>query len=131
MAENLNVKINPSFGKVGKAFDEIVKGFKLQEELEKFSFEIEAQSKKVTPVDTGRLRSSISTNIKKLSAIVGPHTDYALYVHQGHRTRGGGYVMGRPFMKTGFEVAKTKRYGFQVPFQAHIEAVIDGKIRSL
>jgi hypothetical protein len=33
--------------------------------------------------------------------------DYALYVHEGHRTRGGGFVPGRPFLSTAIEAQRS------------------------
>ena len=69
--------------------------------VKKSAFLIEAESKPVTPVDTGRLRASISSQIMPLTATIAPHTDYAIYVHEGT------YKMReRPFMGWGTEKAK-------------------------
>lgn len=64
--------------------------------IKKSIFTIEKESKEVTPVDTGRLRASISKNIffKSLYGSVGPKTDYAIYVHAD-----------RPFMKWGLDAS--------------------------
>jgi phage gpG-like protein len=120
---NISINIEPTFQAVGKALKQIGEGMQLQQELKAFTLEIEGQSKKVTPVDTGRLRASIFTDIGNLNSKVSPNTSYAIYVHEGHNTRGGrGYVQGRPFMKTGVEVARMKRYGLAYPpFAAFIE----------
>lgn len=72
-----------------------------QKALAKAGLVVEIESKKVTPVDTGRLRASISTELKSLMAIISPHTNYALYVHEGTR-----YMKSRPFMKWGAESAE-------------------------
>ena len=52
--------------------------------IRKSAFLIERESKKVTPVLTGRLRASIFTTINPLRATVEPKTDYAFIV-QGLR----------------------------------------------
>ncbi len=66
--------------------------------IRKSAFIIERQSKRVTPVDTGRLRSSISSDITPFSATVAPHTNYAVFVHEGTR-----FMTARPFMHKGAE----------------------------
>lgn len=59
---------------------------------------VEAGSKRRTPVLTGRLRGSITTRVQPLSATVGPHTNYALFVHEGTR-----FMRARPFMQWGVQ----------------------------
>jgi len=55
---------------------------------------IEKKAKPITPVDTGRLRASIRPDfIRTYEGAIAPHTDYAIYVHEGTR-----YMKGRPFM---------------------------------
>ena len=68
--------------------------------IKKSALLIEAESKPLTPVDTGRLRGSIKSDIKKLEAKIAPHVNYSVYVHQGTR-----YMKGRPFLKQGMEKA--------------------------
>ena len=95
----------PQFDKVRKRFVDIpVKLEKnFSKALAKAAFLVEGMSKKRTPVDTGRLRSSIYTSIKSNYAVVQPKTDYAVYVHEGT------YKMkARPFMKWGLEDSETK-----------------------
>jgi len=53
----------------------------------------ERYSKQNTPVDTGRLRSSISSTIRPMSATISTHTNYARFVHDGTRR-----MRPRPFM---------------------------------
>lgn len=69
---------------------------------------VEAESKKRTPVDTGRLRSSISiASSLRLRAqphvIISPHTNYAIYVHEGTR-----HMRSRPFMTQGYDASKQR-----------------------
>ena len=75
---------------------------------------IERESKKVSPVDTGRMRASITDGIlfKSLYGEIGPTTKYAIYVHEGTR-----YVTSRPFMRWGFEAAvpNIRSAGFSLP----------------
>lgn len=50
---------------------------------------VEAKAKRLCPVDTGRLRSSISTEVLLVAGRpiirVGTNVEYALAVHEGHR----------------------------------------------
>jgi HK97 gp10 family phage protein len=66
------------------------------------AFVIEARAKTLVPVDTGTLKSSISTTVEDggLSAIVAPHTDYAAHVEFGTRR-----MSPRPYMIPAAEAA--------------------------
>ncbi len=75
----------------------------LDEAVKKSAFLVERESKIVTPVLTGRLRSSIFTTLKPLRATVQPKTDYALAVHEGT-----GRMRARPYMKWGLDRAKNE-----------------------
>ncbi len=57
-------------------------------------------------VDTGRLKNSITSRVEEDKAIVGTDVEYAIYVHEGHRTRSGGFVGGRPFLRAGLQSAR-------------------------
>lgn len=61
---------------------------------------VESAAKARCPVDTGRLRSSITWRIEVdaqgVVAIVGTNVEYAIYVHEGTR-----YMNGRPFLVEG------------------------------
>lgn len=50
---------------------------------------------------TGTLRASISNRVVGFGlnarAEISPSVYYGIYVHEGHRTRGGGWVAPRPF----------------------------------
>jgi len=93
-----------------KNLDKLIKGlevsanelkYALSTAVKKSVFLVERESKKVTPVDTGRLRASITPNyLKPLEGALGPHTEYAIFVHEGTR-----YMKARPFMKKGVEEA--------------------------
>ena len=55
----------------------------LQRALMKSAFEVERRSKQEAPVRTTRLRSSISSDVQPLKAVIAPHVKYAFYVHEG------------------------------------------------
>ena len=88
---------------VMKKFERMPREFieEMDKAVKKSAYLIEGESKKVTPVDTGRLRASISSAFSVLQAIISPHTNYAVYVHEGTR-----FMQGRPYMKWGVEKAK-------------------------
>jgi len=75
----------------------------LNNAIMKSAFLVERESKRVAPVDTGRLRSSIFTIIEPLKATVQPRVNYAIFVHEGtFRMR------SRPFMRWGAEKARNE-----------------------
>lgn len=80
-------------------------GQELAVAIKKSALMIERESKKLTPVDTGRLRSSIVSDIRPMRATIAPHTDYAIFVHEGTR-----YMKSRPFMKEGVEKVDVNKY---------------------
>ncbi len=62
---------------------------------------VEAASKRVTPVDTGTLRRSITNRtLTPYKGLVGTNNNYARYVHEGTRGRAG-----RPFLRQGLELS--------------------------
>lgn len=66
---------------------------------------VERQSKENCPVDTGRLRGSITGQFTgELQAVVGtgPQAPYGEYVHEGT-----GRMSGRPFMRQAAEAVRT------------------------
>jgi len=101
----MSIKATPKLDKVIKKFSRIspIINKNLTIALKKAAFLVERESKFVTPVDTGRLRSSIFTTIKRNMAIIQPKTDYAIYVHEGTRR-----MTGKPFMKEGFDKSKSR-----------------------
>ena len=77
--------------------------------IKKSAFLIERESKKVTPVLTGRLRASIFTTINPMRATIEPKTDYAFIVHQRN-----------PYMERG---VKNAERGIQRIFEGEIKKV--------
>lgn len=72
--------------------------------LARYAALTETAAKARCPVDTGRLRSSITWRMEidsdGLVAIVGTNVEYAIYVHEGTR-----YMAGRPFLLEGLRQA--------------------------
>lgn len=52
----------------------------------------ETYAKKACPVDTGRLRSSITHQVEGSTVRIGTNVEYAPYVELGHRQQPGRYV---------------------------------------
>lgn len=92
--KKLQAGLRKSPARINKALQTIIK---------KSALLIERESKKKTPVDTGRLRASIFTSIFSRRAIVQPKTNYAIYVHEGTR-----YMRARPFMEHGLKNARAE-----------------------
>ena len=63
------------------------KGVRIGDALKKLAFGVEAFSKKATVVDTGRLKSSITTKLDKSSAIIGTNVEYAEFIEYGKKAR--------------------------------------------
>ncbi|MCK5019589.1 MAG: hypothetical protein KAS32_21200 [Candidatus Peribacteraceae bacterium] len=57
---------------------------------------IEGASKPLTPIDTGRLRSSYRTRFRPLAGHLIVNTNYAIFVHEGTR-----FMERRPFLQDG------------------------------
>ena len=92
----LSVSINTNAQQLAKKFDKDVEQIKrfLDVAVKKASFVVERGAKIKAPVDTGRLRSSIQTDIRTLTGTIRPTVDYASFVHEGTR-----HMTGRPFLK--------------------------------
>lgn len=69
------------------------------------AYQIEADSKRNTPVDTGRLRGSINTDIENggLRALIGTNIDYAPFVELGTSRQ-----PAQPFLFPAFEKYSAK-----------------------
>lgn len=89
---------------------------KLKEAIIRSAYIVEGKAKPLTPVDTGRLRSSIASRFSFLQAIISPHTDYAIYVHEGTYK-----IKGRPFMTKGARKAEPQ---IQKEFKKSVDSVI-------
>lgn len=94
--QNLD-RLRAAFG----AYPEIVAPL-LRDASAKSAFAIERRAKILSPVDTGRLRSSIATSLgivnRGITSIVQTNVFYAIYIHEGTRR-----MRKRPFMKQAAE----------------------------
>jgi phage gpG-like protein len=63
--------------------------------LEAIGLMAEGHAKKNTPVDTGRLRNSISHAVEDKAAYIGSNVEYAPYVELGIRGRDGKHMLQR------------------------------------
>ena len=63
--------------------------------LEAIGLTAEGHAKKETPVDTGRLRNSISHATNDDAAYIGTNVEYAPYVELGARGRQGKHMLQR------------------------------------
>lgn len=116
----IDITVKPSFESLGRAFKLIQLGAALQRGIEKLAFSIEREAKIETPVDTGRLRSSINTSVGTLQARIAPHVVYAGWIHDGKMTRLGRSVFlkglgragtppgGKAFMQLGVDKSLRK-----------------------
>lgn len=84
--------------------------------IQKSALLVERHSKMRTPVDTGRLRSSIKTTLSGFTATINPTVDYAIFVHDGTSR-----MKGRPFMHWGTEDAEDK---IQDVFEREIQGAL-------
>ena len=66
---------------LGKAPATVVK--RSAQLIAKTAYDIERDGKIFAPVDTGNLRSSISTTARGLVAEIGPTAEYAVFVEEG------------------------------------------------
>ena len=72
--------------------------------LEIIGGKAETYAKKICPVDTGRLRNSIThQQYDENTEVVGTNVEYAPFVELGHHTSGGTFVAGKPFLKPAAE----------------------------
>lgn len=72
--------------------------------LEIIGGKAESYAKKLCPVDTGRLRNSIThQQYDENTEVVGTNVEYAPYVELGHHTASGSMVAGKPFLRPAAE----------------------------
>lgn len=85
----------PSFGEVAQAFKDMPPRIDKAANtvILRAALKVEGWAKYYVPVDTGRLKSSIYTDARKMYATIQPSTDYAIYVHNGTK-----HMASRPFM---------------------------------
>jgi len=95
--------------------------------LKKLAFSIEAFSKKATVVDTGRLRSSINTKLKKQSVIIETNVEYAEFIEYGTPTmearhmEGGAKILGQGMFGYTEEKMGDKIKGFETTVVKEVE----------
>lgn len=78
----------PSLGRVMAVFNKAPERtiVELKSALDKAAALLENRAKREAPVDTGRLMRSISTASEgPFRRSIGPHVNYAIYVHEGTR----------------------------------------------
>lgn len=80
-------------------------------------FRISADSRRGTPVDTGRLRSSTYERLSNLRGEVGTMTNYDIFVHEGTR-----YFRGRPYLRKSVESNQGNVEGY---FETAVQNVLD------
>ena len=72
--------------------------------LEIIGGKAESYAKKLCPVDTGRLRNSIThQQYDESTEAIGTNVEYAPYVELGHHTSGGNKVAAQPFLRPAAE----------------------------
>lgn len=72
----------------------------LEAALEEIGLVAEGYAKKLCPVDTGRLRNSITHALMGDDAVaIGTNVEYAVYVHEPVRMRNGKTRQGVPFLR--------------------------------
>ena len=74
-----------------------------QKNIENAALLLERNAKQNCPVDTGKLRASITTEVGKLEAEVGTNVEYALCVEFGTSKQSA-----QPFMRPAFDKAITQ-----------------------
>lgn len=93
MSARIVIKYN-NFPKIAAKLPQAVNAI-----VRKAAFDVEAHAKSVVPVDTGKLKNSITTEMtSQTSAIVAPHTEYAIYVEFGTRKQ-----RAQPYMRPAAE----------------------------
>jgi len=99
-AMQLQISIKPEgqLEQMGAAFKGIDFKSDLSKLIKKLSFKVQRESKKLTPVRTGFLRSSIIVWLDPLRGLIHPYAHYAIYVHEGT-----GRMKSRPFMQWGLD----------------------------
>ena len=70
----------------------------LNQAIKKSIFTIQGDSMRKTPVLTGRLRASHTSQFENLKGSVYTNTNYDIFIHEGTR-----YMKGRPYMRQAVE----------------------------
>lgn len=94
----------------------------LNQAIKRVAIQINRDSRRFTPVDTGRLRASHYERFANLKAIIGTNTEYDFFVHEGT-----GFMKARPYLKNAIEVNE----GFiDAEFEYAVEKTLDEIARS-
>ena len=88
-------------------FIEILKS-RIPVALEACGLQAERSAKLLCPVDTGRLRNSITHATKEQTAYIGTNVEYAASVETGHILPNGSYTAPKPYLKPAIENNKEK-----------------------
>ena len=77
--------------------DEVLSALEMAKKrgLEAIGLTSEGHAKRITPVDTGRLRNSIAHAVEGNAAYIGTSTSYAPFVELGARGREGVHMLQR------------------------------------
>ncbi len=78
----------------------------LMKALEKVGLVAEGYAKMLCPVDTGRLRNSITHQLKGLSVYIGTNVEYAPFVENGRRGKNGKHFLRRAATEHGEQYRK-------------------------
>lgn len=81
--------------------------------LEAIGMTAEAHAKAITPVDTGRLRNSISHAVSGDSAYIGTNVEYAPYIEYGARGRKAHHMLKRAATEHGEEYKSIAKAAFK------------------
>ena len=87
----------------------------LKKEITKASLNVQREAKKICPVDTGRLRSSITVERNDLVAEVGSNVKYAPYVEFGTKRQ-----RAQPYLRPAYHKEEPK-----------LKSAIEGILRKL
>ena len=98
---NLEIDARAFLASLDKYQEDVLEG--LQKDIEKAALTLEKNAKQNCPVDTGKLRASISTEVGNLEAEVGTNVEYALYVEFGTSKQSA-----QPFMRPALDKAITQ-----------------------
>lgn len=88
--------------------------------IKKSAYLVEREAKLETPVDTGRMRASIFSDIQPEIATISPYVNYAVFVHEGTR-----YIKANPFMERASQNAQSGVQGF---FDDEIDRAINQNV---
>lgn len=95
--------------------DEVLATLKMAKKrgLEAIGLTAEGHAKKETPVDTGRLRNSISHATDEEAAYIGTNVEYAPYVELGARGRQGVHMLQRAATEHADEYKRLMEYSMK------------------